>query len=203
MEMDASFGEWQRSASHVLSFSTSVLLFRGIAMQISLPFGYRCFVVKEKWSCFVDRFFCCAVSTHPTPLPLPPPPHPFFFPFALIFFIYIFFPWTGLPRKRGKKGVKNQQRGSIRPSSVCEVSLSSIWRKASEWRRNETKLFPVTFDPASSKSPWSGGRGTGWRGWELQTPSFDLSSALVSFETWLVFIKLFRSAAQGHSLTNY
>lgn len=127
---------------------------------------------------------------------------PFFFLLHWFFLIYIF-PWTGLPRKRGKKGVKNQQRGSIRLSSVCEVSLSSIWRKASEWWRNETKLFPVTFDPASSKSPWSGGRGTGWRGWELQTPSFDLSSALVSFETWLVFIKLFRSAAQGHSLTNY
>lgn len=40
-------------------------------------------------------------------------------------------------------------------------------------------------------------------GWELQTPSSDLLSAPVSFESWLVFIKPFRSAAQGRSLTNY
>lgn len=194
MEMDASFGEWWRSTSHVLSFSTSVLVFRGIAMQISLPFGYRCFVVKEKWSCFADRF---SVVSYP---PLPLPPHPtLFFSFALIFF-YTYFTLNWAAKKR-EKGVKNQQRGSIRPSSVCEVCLLSIWRKASEWRRNETKLLPVTFDPAISKSPWRREE-RGCRGWELQTPSSDLSSALVSFETWLVFIKLFRSAVQGHSLTN-
>ena len=58
MEINASFGRrgvTQRSTSHVLSFSTSVLLFRGFAMQISLPFGYWCFVRKEEWSCFVDQ----------------------------------------------------------------------------------------------------------------------------------------------------
>lgn len=45
---------------------------------------------------------------------------------------------------------------------------------------------------------WAGeGRGGG-----RQTPSFDLLSALASFESWLVFIKPFRSAVRGHSLTN-
>lgn len=157
MEMGASFGEWRRSTSHVLSFSTSVLLFRGVAMQISLPFGYRCFVRKEKWSCFGDR-----LSVVPPPTPHPPS-HPLVLSFLLIFFFFLIF---YLELGCQEKGMKNQQRGSIRSSSVCEVSLSSIWRKASEWRRNETKLFPVTFDPASSKSPWSGGRGTGvpWLG---------------------------------------
>lgn len=166
MEMEASFGEWQRSTSHVLSFSTSVLLFRGIAMQISLPFGYRCFVVKEK-CCFVDWF---SVVPYP-PLPLYSHSHPYIHPtpFFLLnwFFLNIYFTLNWAAKKKRKKGVKNQQRGSIRPSSVCEVSFSSIWRKASEWRKNETKLFPVTFDPASSKSMWSGGRGTGvpWLGY--------------------------------------
>lgn len=48
------------------------------------------------------------------------------------------------------------------------------------------------------------GGGRGCRGWEgVQTPSFDLLSALMSFESWLVFIKPVRSAVHGHSLTNY
>lgn len=161
MEMGASLGEWRRSTSHVLSFSTSVLLFRGVAMQISLPFGYRCFVRKEKWSCFGDRL---SVVPYPHHHRLPfLPSHPLVLSFLLFFFfLNIFYLELGCQ----EKGMKNQQRGSIRSSSVCEVSLSSIWRKASEWRRNETKPFPFTFDPASSKSPWSGGRGTGvpWLG---------------------------------------
>lgn len=57
------------------------------------------------------------------------------------------------------------------------------------------------------QSPHGAGGGTGGGGgdggWELQTPSSDLLSAPVSFESWLVFIKPFRSAAQGRSLTNY
>lgn len=116
MEMDASFGEWQRSASHVLSFSTSVLLFRGIAMQISLPFGYRCFVVEEKWSCFVDRFFCCAVSTHPTPTPAPTPAaHLFFSLLHWFFFIYIFFLELGCQEKEGKKEWKINREAQSDP----------------------------------------------------------------------------------------
>lgn len=163
MEIGASFGEWRRSTSHILSFFTSVLLFRGVAMQISLPFGYQCFVGKVKWSCFADRLSVVPYTPHTHNSP----PRPLF-SFVLIFFFFvnIFYLELGCQEKEGKKEWKNQQRGSIRSSSVCEVSLSSIWRKASEWRRNETKLFPVTFDPASSKSPWSGGRGTGvlWLG---------------------------------------
>lgn len=106
--------EWQRSTSHVLSFSTSVLLFRGSAMQISLPFGYWCFVKEEKWSCFADQL---SVVQYPPPLS-----------FTQIFF---FFTLNWAAKKKRKKGLKkkNQQRGSIRSSSVYEASFKAFEEK--------------------------------------------------------------------------
>lgn len=196
MEMGASFGEWRRSASHVLSFSTSVLLFRGVAMQISLPFGYRCFVWKEKWRMFSVVPYPPSTShtlTHP-------------FAFALIFFFFLFFwslPWTGLPRKEGKKQWKINREAQSDPVVSVRFPFQAFEEKhlsGGGMRPNCSQSLLIL----SVQSPHGAeGEGRGCCGWELQTPSFDLPSALMSFETCLVFIKPFGSAVQGHSLTNY
>lgn len=118
------------------------------------------------------------------------------------FFFFFFYLELGCQEKE-KKGVKNQQRGSIRSSSVYEVFFKAFEEKhlsGGGMRPNCSQsllILPV-------QSPHRAeGEGRGCRGWKLQTPSFDLLSALMSFESWLVFIKPFRSTVQGHSLTNY
>lgn len=196
MEMGASFGEWRRSTSHVLSFSTSVLLFRGVAMQISLPFGYRCFVRKEKWSCFGDRLSVVPPSTPHPPPPIPPPRS--FFPVDFFFFKYFTLNWAAK-----KKEWKINREAQSDPVVSVRFPFQAFEEKhlsGGGMRPNCSQSLLIL--PVQSPHGVEG-EGRGCRGWELQTPSFDLPSALMSFETWLVFIKPFRSAAQGHSLTNY
>lgn len=56
----------------------------------------------------------------------------FFFPsfFSTQLSFFPFLPWTGLPRKTEKKGVKkNLQRGSIRSNSVYEVFFKAFEEK--------------------------------------------------------------------------
>lgn len=128
-------GEWQRSTSHVLSFSTSVLLFRGFAMQISSPFGHWCFVRKEKWSCFVDQLSVV----------------PYLFCFSPLFlsrrFLLLFFSTTlnWAAKKKRKKGVEKINReAQSDPVVSMRFSLKhlrkSIW-VAEEWDQTVPSHF--------------------------------------------------------------
>lgn len=103
-------GEWQRGVLLMsFHFSTSVLLFRGFAMQISLPFGYWCFVKKEELFC--GSAFCSA------------------FLFFLSRSFSFFFSYLE-PSCQEKEEKKNQQRGSIRSNSVYEVFSLKHLRKS-------------------------------------------------------------------------
>lgn len=172
----------ERSTSHVVSFSTSVLLFRGFAMQISLPFGYWCFVRKEERSCTVDQLSVALFS---------------------LFLSRSFFPWTRLPRKREKKERKINREAQSDPIVSVRFSLKHLRKRIwvlEEWDQTVPSHFwSCQFKVPIEQRGKEGGAVVG----EVQTPSFDLLSALVSFESWLVFIKLFRSTVQRHSLTNY
>lgn len=105
---------------------------------------------KGKAELFCGSAFCSA----------PPLPH-FHVDFSLFFSIFALNP--AAKKKRRKKGVKEKKKINRETQSDPVVSMRLPLKhffffceeKASEWRRNETKLFPVTFDPASSKSPWS------------------------------------------------
>lgn len=163
------------------------------------------FCRKRRVELFCGSVFCSAEPTHPTPLPPPLPPPPPSHPFFLLhwFFFFNILPWTGLPRKRGKKEWKINREAQSDPVVSVRFPFQAFEEKhlsGGGMRPNCSQSLLIL----SVQSPHGAeGEGRGCRGWELQTPSFDLSSALVSFETWLVFIKLFRSVAQGHSLTNY
>ena len=158
------------------------------------------FCRERKVELFCRSVFCSALPTHPTL-----PPHPFF-SFALIFFFFLYYYFTlnwAAKKKNEKSGEKINREAQSDPVVSVRFPFQAFEEKhlsAGGMRPNCSQsllILPV-------QSPHGAvGEGQGCRGWELQTPSFDLSSALVSFETWLVFIKLFRSAAQGHSLTNY
>lgn len=183
MEIAASFGGrgmTERSTSHVLSFSTSVLLFRGSAMQISLPFGYWCFVREEEWSCSADQLSVALLS---------------------LLLSRSFFPWTKLPRKREKSSEKSTE---ARSDPIVSVRFSLKHLRKRIWVLEERdQTVPSHFWSCQFKVPIEQRRVVRW--WwgavvgEAPTPSSDLLSALVSFESWLVFIKLSRSAVQRHS----
>lgn len=109
MEINASFGRrgtTERSTSHVLSFSTSVLLFRGFTMQISLPFGYWCFVRKEEWSCFVDQL---SVALFPP-----------------LSFTQLSLPWTALPREGEKRERKINREAQSDPIVSVRFSFKAF-----------------------------------------------------------------------------
>lgn len=152
MEINASFrwrGMTERSTSHVLSFSTSVLLFRGVAMQNSLPFGFWCFVRKEEWSCFVDQLSVAQYL------------------FSPLSFTQLFLPWTGLPRKKEKKKEwKINREAQSDPIVSMRFSFKhlrkSIW-VAEEWDQTVPShfwscQFKVPIEQRGRKGePWLGG----------------------------------------------
>lgn len=128
---------------------------------------------------------------------------PSFFHADFFFFFFFYYLELGCQEKEKKGSGKNQQRGSIRSSSVYEVFFKAFEEKhlsGGGMRPNCSQSLLIL--PVQSPHRAEGG-GRGCRGWKLQTPSFDLLSALMSFESWLVFIKPFRRTVQGHSLTNY
>lgn len=100
--------------------------------------------------------------------------------------------------------MKNQQRGSIRSNSVYEVFFKAFEEKhlsGGGMRPNCSQSLLIL--PVQSPHRAEGEGGGAVVGGGVQTPSFDLLSVLMSFESWLVFIKPLRSTVQGHSLTNY
>lgn len=103
-------------------------------MQISSPFGYWCFVRKEKWSCFVDQLSVVSYRFFS-------PPSFFHADFFLNFF---FLPWTGLPRKREKKEWKINREAQSDPVVSMRFSLKhlrkSIW-VAEEWDQTVPSHF--------------------------------------------------------------
>lgn len=133
----------------------------------------------------------------------------FFFPsfFSTQLSFFSFLPWTGLPRKTEKKGVKkNLQRGSIRSNSVYEVFFKAFEEKhlsGGGMRPNCSQSLLILPVQSPCRARAGGRRGVPRLGRGIQTPSFDPLSVLMSFESWLVFIKPFRSAVQGHYLTSY
>ena len=70
---------------------------------------------KEEWSCFVDQLSVVQYLFFPS-----------FFHAAFFFF---FFTLNWAAKKKRKKGVKNQQRGSIRSNSVYEVFFKAFEEK--------------------------------------------------------------------------
>lgn len=118
MEINASLdggGMTGRSTPCVLSFPASVLLFRGFTNADLLALWLLMFCQKRRAELFCG--WCSVVGC-------------FFFLSSTLFhaaslFSFLLFLNTLNPaakKKRGKKrGVKNQQRDSVRSSSVCEV----------------------------------------------------------------------------------
>lgn len=153
MEINASFGRrgmTERSTSHVLSFSTSVLLFRGFAMQISLPFGYWCFVKKKKSGVVLWIAFCSVLS--------------FFLPLLFLytaFFFFLFYLEPGCQERQKKKELKKIYR-EARSDPIVSMRFSlkhlrkSIW-VAEEW----DQTVPSHFWSCQFKVPVEHGRGEG------------------------------------------
>lgn len=175
-----------------------VLLFRRVAMQIYLPFGYQRFVRKEKWSCFADQLSVVPYTPTPPKSPPPLPPLPVFLSCSFFKKIYFTLNWAAK---------KNEWKINREAQSDPVVSVRFPFQAFEEKHLSGGGMRPncsqsLLILPVQSPHGVEA-EGRGCCCWELQTPSVDLPSALMSFETWLVFIKPFRSAAQGHSLTNY
>lgn len=140
MEINASFGKRGSERGVLLmSFHFQPVSFSLEASPCRSPCPLATDVLSEKKSGVVLWIAFCSVASFSS----------FFLPPSLFHAAFFFFYLE--PSCQEKE--KNQQRGSIRSNSVYEVFFKAFEEKASEWRRNETKLFPVTFDPASSKSP--------------------------------------------------
>lgn len=109
-----------------------------------------------------------------------------FFPLPLSFTL-IFFSFTlnWAAKKKRKKGVKYQHRGSIRSSRVYEVFFKAFEKKhlsGGGMRPNCSQSLLILPVQSPNRPEGEGGEGGGC-GWELQTPSFDLLSVLTSFES--------------------
>lgn len=157
------------------------------------------FCQKRKVELFWGSAFCSAISPHHHHPHSHPPSQRLVLSFLLIFKkIYFTLNWAAK-----KKEWKINREAQSDPVVSVRFPFQAFEEKhlsGGGMRPNcSQSLLILPFQSPHGVE----GEGRGCRGWELQTPSFDLPSALMSFETWLVFIKPFRSTAQGHSLTNY